>query len=463
MAYVYRRGGKWYIGFRNNRGQWRAKACSARSKTEAQRLAGELGLNHERQRFGLEPLPASDGGGTFGELLRWWLKTYSAKSASHDRNVSTINKHFLGAEIAELRLQEVTPAVLEVFLEQKTETLAPQTVNHLRRYVLTAFNRARRAGRWTGANPAAEVRARRVPRRKADFLRAGEVGAVLGATPPRWRALMATAVYTGLRKGELLGLRKADVDLASRLIVVSRSYDRETTKGGHAEAIPIAAELVPYLRAALKASASNLVFPDADGRMLSRHTPLEEVLRRALKHAAIVEGWQHVCRKQGCTHAELAPDDQVRRCPRHGMKLWPKAKVRRIRFHDLRHTTASLLMMAGVNPGAVQRILRHSDPRITTETYGHLQPDYLRSEIDRLRFGTAPANDLAELSTASQPLAANSRNLLTTFLQGSRSAPSDPPQGTEFHEDFSAPTSAGWTGLEPAASGVTGRPGCFLT
>src|SRR3954467_13317109 len=86
------------------------------------------------------------------------------------------------------------------------------------------------------------------------------------------------------------------------------------------------------------------------------------------------------------------------------MKLWPKAKVRRIRFHDLRHTTASLLMMAGVNPGAVQRILRHSDPRITTETYGHLQPDYLRSEIDRLRFGTAPANDL---SNELQPSAAN--------------------------------------------------------
>ena len=60
-------------------------------------------------------------------------------------------------------------------------------------------------------------------------------------------------------------------------------------------------------------------------------------------------------------------------------------------------------------PGAVQRILRHSDPRITTETYGHLQPDYLRSEIDRLRFGTAPANDLADLPNGpnrSQPSAA---------------------------------------------------------
>jgi hypothetical protein len=43
-------------------------------------------------------------------------------------------------------------------------------------------------------------------------------------------------------------------------------------------------------------------------------------------------------------------------------------------------------MMAGANPAAVQRILRHSDPRITTEVYGHLAPGYLRAEIDRLHF-----------------------------------------------------------------------------
>jgi integrase len=64
--------------------------------------------------------------------------------------------------------------------------------------------------------------------------------------------------------------------------------------------------------------------------------------------------------------------------------------VRPIRFHDLRHTTASLLLMAGANPAAVQRILRHSDPRLTTEVYGHLVPDYLRAEIDRLSFGISP-------------------------------------------------------------------------
>ena len=66
------------------------------------------------------------------------------------------------------------------------------------------------------------------------------------------------------------------------------------------------------------------------------------------------------------------------------MKLWPRAHVRKIRFHDLRHTTATLLMMAGANPAAVQRILRHSDPRVTTEVCGHLAPKYLRKEIDLL-------------------------------------------------------------------------------
>ena len=45
-------------------------------------------------------------------------------------------------------------------------------------------------------------------------------------------------------------------------------------------------------------------------------------------------------------------------------------------------------MMAGANPAAVQRIMRHSDPKITTEVYGHLAPEYLRAEVDRLTFGS---------------------------------------------------------------------------
>ena len=133
------------------------------------------------------------------------------------------------------------------------------------------------------------------------------------------------------------------------------------------------------------------------------------------------------------------------------MKLWPKARVRHIRFHDLRQTTASLLMMAGVNSGAVQRILRHSNPRITTETYGHLAPDYLRTEIDRLQFSTAPANDP---SNGSQGSASAGRQLLTTFLQGPRSMRSGGSGEGDFQQETQGLTSAGWTGLENSDPGA---------
>src|SRR5262249_28216748 len=73
-------------------------------------------------------------------------------------------------------------------------------------------------------------------------------------------------------------------------------------------------------------------------------------------------------------------------------KLCPVGEVRKLRFHHLRHTTASLLLTQGADLAAVQRIMRHQDPRITTEVYGHLAPGYLKKEIDRLRLEPAPAD-----------------------------------------------------------------------
>jgi len=104
-----------------------------------------------------------------------------------------------------------------------------------------------------------------VPKRLPSFLTIEEVPRVLLALPERWPPLFATAIYSGLRKGELAGLRKADIDLVGRFINVRRSYARDTTKGGHADAVPIASELVPYLEAAIKRSPSDLVFPNEDG------------------------------------------------------------------------------------------------------------------------------------------------------------------------------------------------------
>src|SRR5467141_4191489 len=102
-------------------------------------------------------------------------------------------------------------------------------------------------------------------------LRIEEIPRVVEHVPALWRPFTATAIYAGLRKGELRGLRKCDVDLDAGLITVRCSYDRETTKGGHADVIPIAPALMPYLQAAIDATPSDLVFPWPDGRCSHRN------------------------------------------------------------------------------------------------------------------------------------------------------------------------------------------------
>ncbi len=70
--------------------------------------------------------------------------------------------------------------------------------------------------------------------------------------------------------------------------------------------------------------------------------------------------------------------------------VWPKPVVRPIRFHDLRHTTATLLLCSGVPLVVVQKVLRHRDPKLTETVYGHLATDYLRAEVNRLKLQGMP-------------------------------------------------------------------------
>jgi len=461
MASVYEKAGKRYIHYKDARGKWRDKVTSARTKTEAKRIAADLERQCERQRLGLEPIPAEDGGGTFGGMMKWWLSTYSEGTPSHQRNKYSVEKNLVASELAGLTLAEVSPASIETFLQARAARLGPQTLNHLRRFVLAAFNAAKRAGRFAGTNPALEVKRRKVPKRLPDFLRGEEVPRVLNHLSSRWRPLFATAIYTGMRKGELLGLRKSDIDFTAGLISIARSYDRETTKGQRAEAIPMARELVPYLKHAVEASPSDLVFPKDDerGSMMRPDVALEGVLRRALGRAGIVKGYTHVCRKKGCAHAESVPDAVQRRCPVHNHLLWPKAEVRQIRFHDLRHTTASLLMMSGANPAAVQRILRHRDPRITTEVYGHLAPGYLQAEVDRLQFNPPAAEAVPADEIAEQRLAANAESdpFAAPVLQSSAERSATPNVESGELPQIPIDLVARPSGFEPLTYGSGGR------
>jgi len=209
---------------------------------------------------------------------------------------------------------------------------------------------------------------------------------------------VATALYAALRKGELFALPKTDVNLSAAIIDVAASHDSDTTKGDHVDSVPIAAPLLPYLRAAIDSSSSRYVFPNGAGRRHPPKTNLTKVLRSALARAGVVDGYEHVCRRckaRGTPHAELHEDAGLRLCPTCGMKLWPRALPRMMRFHDLRHSTATLLLRASVDLHHVQRILRHQDVKLTVDTYGHLQVEDLRDAINKLP-GAQPATEVTK-------------------------------------------------------------------
>ncbi len=450
MASVFRRCDRWYLNYKDGNGKRCQRSTTAVTKTEARRLASDLERKAERQFLGLEP-SLDDESITFGECLRGWEEAQFRFTSGYLHSRGTFRKHLVDSSLANVRVRDLTTGKIQDFLTEKSEALAPQTVNHLRAFAFRALTWAM-DHKKIALNPCVKVKRQVVPERVPQYLRKEEVPRVLVTLSRTWRALFATAIYSGLRKGELASLRKEDVDFQAGLIFVRRSWARDTTKNHKEESVPIAAELVRYLQEAIARSPSNLVFPKADGSMMPKHTPLEDVLRSALARAGIVIGYRHVCRRKGCGHAEQARGANLRHCPKCGMKLWPKPCVRPLRFHDLRHTTASLLIMNGASLVAVQRILRHSDPRTTAKIYVHLLPDYSRDQINLLSFDN-PANEVTSRPSSASPAAP----CAATVVQDSSEAPSGSPEGSENPLPNQQVTSVSAAGFEPATPGFGGR------
>ena len=128
-----------------------------------------------------------------------------------------------------LALVSAQPGVREVeaFLDSKADDLAPGSINHLRGFLSRAYGTAIRVGHLpaTCANPIATVSRRKIPRRLPNCLTVEEVPRMLRALAPTWRPLFATALYLGLRRGELFALRKVDVDLEHFFFKQKTAYE----------------------------------------------------------------------------------------------------------------------------------------------------------------------------------------------------------------------------------------------
>jgi integrase len=166
-----------------------------------------------------------------------------------------------------------------------------------------------------------------------------ECAALLGALSERDRPVWATAMYAGLRRGELMALRVEDVDLATGVIRVCRGWDTMEgvilTKSGKERRVPIAAVLRDYLDQHLLnlGRTEGLVF-GSSALSPFRPTPLRERAATA----------------------------------------WRAAGLAGLTLHECRHTFASLMIAAGVNAKALSTYMGHANISITLDRYGHLMP-----------------------------------------------------------------------------------------
>ena len=128
MASVYLKRDTWYLQVIDALGRRRCVASSAKTKTEAKRLAVDMDRRYERQRFGSEPHDLEDGGGTIDELMEWWIETFLSQAAS-DTGTSSIRKHIIGSALGQIRLTAVTPGKIDLFLTEKERVLSGRSVN----------------------------------------------------------------------------------------------------------------------------------------------------------------------------------------------------------------------------------------------------------------------------------------------------------------------------------------------
>lgn len=364
MSRIYDRDGVWYVDWRDERGERHRKSLqSVSTKGEARAYLAELDAQVRRRKLGLEPTPVSIRS-TVWQLVDWWL-THRAPKASSAIERQRLEKHVMGAELGAMQVAHVKATHFEAFFStlerehqvagEKRPGLSGASVNHVRAKLRTAFERARREGVFNGVNPLYDTAKRKVAKRSYETLTLEEARAALHMIASQWRGFVATAVFLALRKGEVAALQKADVDLPNRVVNVRRSWERDTTKSGESAELPIVEPLVPFFELALK-SPGPLMFPNAKGKMHPRECDPHLRLRTALRRLGFA--------------AE---------------------RVEQVRLHDMRHTTATLLLRAGVPLHQVQRILRHASSETTAGTYAHLVTPDLRRAMEALETGTFQA------------------------------------------------------------------------
>lgn len=279
-----------------------------------------------------------------GMAARWFEQSVQVHRArSYQRTTEQVLRVHLVAHFGDRDMRGITKADVAAYVVAKTRAgLSSKTIFNQMIALRQVFAQAREHGFDVG-NPCAGVKLSQSQAHETEWLTEVQARAFLAAaehSESEWHPLFYTALATGMRQGELIGLKWTAIDFERRVIRVlnNRVLGQDgPTKTRKARTIDMRPGLVKLLRNLPR--RGDYVFCDAAG-----HPVTPDMIKRPFARALAA------------------------------------ARVPQVRFHDLRHSFASQLVCAGVPLYAVSKLLGHSTIK-TTERYAHLAPSALREVV----------------------------------------------------------------------------------
>jgi integrase len=236
-------------------------------------------------------------------------------------------------------LAEVSSELISRYKSRRfQEGAKPATLNRELSMAKHAFNLGLKEWEWCKENPFCKVKMEKENNARDRVLGYDEEERLLNACPKWLMEIVTFALNTGARMGEILELTWSNIDLFRKVVVIHQG------KTGRTKTIPLTPTAMEVMKAKAKVRQINstLVFPSAKGTKMS--------------------------------------DTNVGRAFRHALK---RSNIEDFRFHDLRHTFASRLAMAGKDLYLIQKLLGHMEPRMV-QRYAHHSVESLRDGIEVL-------------------------------------------------------------------------------
>jgi integrase len=292
-----------------------------------------------------------------GEYLDRWLSDSvrdTVRQRTYERYESIVRVHIKPA-FGRIKLKSLTPNHVRTLYRKKLDSgLAPRTVN----YVHTTLHKALKDAVSDGLVPrnAASVKAPRPDKPEIRPLSPDQARKLIAAAREacdRFEALYVLALHCGLREGELLGLRWDDVDFGGSSATVHVRRTLSETRTGHKFEKP----------------------KNGKGRSVKCSQKATEALRshrarQGEERLRVGSLWQDNGLVFPTTTGTTMSGTNL--LGRHFKPLLTRAELPAIRLHDLRHTCATILLMAGKHPKYVQELLGHASINITLDTYSHV-------------------------------------------------------------------------------------------